>query len=62
MAAREKGSVPKEKRYPTPTVRALQVYAFDPSTGGYPDNSTTVHVPWEKLAPGPSGRKIGVVD
>jgi hypothetical protein len=67
MAARKKDSVSKDKRYPwlkvpTPTLRALQVYAFDPSTGGYAGNSTTVHVPWEKLAPGPSGRKIGVVD
>jgi hypothetical protein len=66
MAARKKGSVSKEKRYPwlklpTPTLKALQVYAFDPSTGGYTGNSTTVHVPWEKLAPGPSGCKIGVV-
>jgi hypothetical protein len=58
---------PKDRRYPwlkvpTPTIRALQVCAFDPSTGGYAGNSTTVHVPREKLAPGPSGRKIGVVD
>jgi hypothetical protein len=44
MAARKKGSVSKEKHYPwlkvpTPTLRALQVYAFDPSTGGYAGNS-----------------------
>jgi len=49
---RKKGSVSKDKRYPwlkvpTPTHRALQVYAFDPSTGGYAGNSTTVHVLWE---------------
>jgi hypothetical protein len=67
MADRKKASVSKDKRYPwlkvpRPTVRALQVYAFDPSTGGYAGNCTIVHVPWEKLAPGPSGRKIGVVD
>src|SRR5215470_20372041 len=67
MAAGNKDSVAKDKRYswlkvPTPTLRALQVYAFDPGTGGYAGNFTTVHVPWEKLAPGPSGRKIGVVD
>src|SRR5260370_7987387 len=67
MAARKKGFVSKDKRspwlkVPTPTLRALQVYAFDPGTGGYAGNFTTVHAPWEKLAPGPSGRKIGVVD
>jgi hypothetical protein len=67
MAGRKKASVPKDKRYPwlhvpTPVVRALQVYAFDPSTGGYSGNYMTVHVPWEKLTPGPTGRKIGVVD
>src|SRR5262249_49396419 len=66
-AARKKAPVSRDKRYPwlnvpTPTVRALQVYDFDPSTGGYAGNCTTVHVPWEKLAPGPTGRKIGVVD
>ena len=67
MAARKKGFASKDKnlpwlKVPTPTRRALQVYAFDPSTGGYAGNGTTVHVAWEKLAPGPTGRKIGVVD
>lgn len=65
MAARGKGS--QDKRYPwlkvpTPAVRALQVYAIDPSSGRYADNCSTVHVPWEKLDPGPTGRKIGVID
>src|SRR5690242_11387537 len=67
MAARGKGSLSKDKRYPwlkvpTPAVRALQVYAIDPSSGRYADNCSTVHVPWEKLDPGPTGRKIGVID
>ena len=67
MANREKSSVSKEKNYPwlsvpLPPVRALQVYAIDPSTGNFTRNYMTVHVPWEKLAPGPTGRKIGVVD
>jgi hypothetical protein len=67
MAARKKGTASKNGYYPwlkvpTPTVRALQVYAFDPSVGGFVANRTTVHVPWEKLEPGPMGRKIGVVD
>ena len=47
---------------PTPVVRSLQVYAVDPSTGKNARNETTVHVPWEPLLPGPTGRKIAVVD
>jgi hypothetical protein len=43
-------------------VRALQVYAVDPSTGKNAGNETTVHVPWEPLLPGPTGRKIAVID
>jgi hypothetical protein len=52
----------KANRYPQPTLRALQVYAFDPSTRAIARNRTTVHVPWEKLDPGPTGDKIGVID
>ncbi|MFO1162952.1 MAG: peptidase M4 [Reyranellaceae bacterium] len=67
MATRKNGSSAKAPRHPwlkvpTPTVRALQVYAVDPSSGRYSGNCTTVHVPWEKLKPGPTGRKIGVID
>jgi hypothetical protein len=40
----------------------LQVYAIDPSTGNFQRNYMTVHVPWEPLEPGPTGRKLGVVD
>jgi hypothetical protein len=47
---------------PTPVVRPLQVYAVDPSTGKNADNETIVHVPWEPLLPGPTGRKIAVID
>src|SRR5262249_28588218 len=47
---------------PTPVVRSLQVYAVDPSTGKNAYNETVVHVPWEPLLPGPTGRKIAVID
>jgi len=47
---------------PTPSVRSLQVYAIDPSSGKYSGNQVTVRVPWEPLAPGPTGHKIAVVD
>jgi hypothetical protein len=38
------------------------VYAFDPSLGRLPGNVITVAVPYEKLAPGPVGARIAVVD
>lgn len=47
---------------PRPPVRSLQVYAVDPSAGKYSGNRVTVRVPWEPLAPGPTGRKIAVID
>jgi len=47
---------------PTPTVRSLQVYAIDPSSGKYSGNQVTVRIPWEPLDPGPTGKKIAVVD
>ena len=47
---------------PPPAVRSLKVYAVDPSFGKNVGNSTTVHVPWETLSPGPTGRKIAVID
>lgn len=67
MKRSKKSSAPKAQKYPwlnvpTPSVRALQVYAFDPSFGGYAGNFSTVHMPWEKLKPGPTGRKVSVVD
>jgi hypothetical protein len=47
---------------PPPPTRSLQVYAIDPSSGKYSGNQVTVRVPWERLEPGPTGRKIAVVD
>jgi hypothetical protein len=47
---------------PEPHTRSLQVYAVDPSTVKYSDNEVTVRVPWEPLEPGPTGKKIAVID
>ena len=57
MATRKKSSAATAKHYPwlnvpTPSVRALQVYAIDPSTGNFSRNYMTVHVPWEALVRG----------
>lgn len=67
MATQENGSQHKETRdpqlrVPLPPTRSLQVYAVDPSVGKYSGNQVTVRVPWEPLAPGPTGRKIAVID
>jgi hypothetical protein len=46
-----------------PAMRALKVYALDPSAGNYIGNVMTVNVQWERdLKPGPVGAKIAVVD
>ncbi len=45
-----------------PAERSLKVYALDPSGGQYVGNCMTVKVKWEDLEPGPTGRKIAVVD
>jgi len=56
-------SVSSSLEVPTPAVRALKVYTVDPSTGkNAASNEATVHVPWEPLLPGPTGRKIAVID
>lgn len=47
---------------PTPRRRRLKVYSIDPSAGSYVGNEMTLSVPWEPLAPGPTGRRIAVVD
>lgn len=47
---------------PTPVLRKLQVYGVDPSSGKSADNQITLAVPWERLKPGPTGRKIAVID
>ena len=67
MANQKKGSPRGNARYPwlnvpRPVTRALQVYAQDPSAGSYTGNRITVRVPWEPLAPGPSGEKVAVID
>ena len=45
-----------------PVTRPLKVYAFDPSQGGYIGNQMTLNVKYEKLLPGPVGRRIAVID
>jgi len=51
---------------PTPTIRPLRVYAFDPIIGKKLElallNETTLNVAWEKLDLGPCGDCVGVVD
>jgi len=45
-----------------PSHRMLRVYAFDPSRGARLGNRLTIRVPYEKLAKGPVGSKIAVID
>jgi hypothetical protein len=45
-----------------PLFRPLKVYAFGPSRGRARGNIQTLAVPYEKLAPGPVGERIAVVD
>lgn len=51
---------------PTPVFRSLAAYAFDPSLTQRLDTRDigrfTFHVPWEDLAPGPTGEYLEVVD
>lgn len=47
---------------PPPTERPLKVYAFDPSAGYLMGNLMSISLNYEKLAPGPIGRKLAVVD
>ena len=47
---------------PQPVTRRLQVYGVDPSGAKSANNQITVAVPWEPLEPGPTGRKIAVID
>jgi len=66
--ARRKNDSPRSRArrprldVPTPPMRSLQVCAVDPSTGKRSENQITVRVPWEPLLPGPTGRKIAVID
>jgi hypothetical protein len=47
---------------PTPTERPLKVYAFDPSAGRLLGNVMKISLNYEKLEPGPVGKKLAVVD
>ena len=47
---------------PPPTQRPLKVYAFDPSAGHLTGNMMSISLNYEKLAPGPVGKKLAVVD
>ena len=49
-------------RTPAPLFRPLKVYAFGPSRGGARGNLQSIAVRYEKLAPGPVGERISVVD
>ncbi|MEO6390398.1 MAG: peptidase M4 [Pyrinomonadaceae bacterium] len=47
---------------PPPATRPLKAYAFDPSLGHFIGNEMTIEVKYEKLLPGPVGRKVAVID
>jgi hypothetical protein len=45
-----------------PLYRSLRVYALDPSYGRRGGNHLTLRVPYERLAPGPIGSRVQVID
>jgi len=47
---------------PTPSIRPLNIYAFDPSVGKYIGNYMTAEVRYEELKPGPVGERFAVID
>jgi len=47
---------------PPPVTRPLKAYAFDPSLGRFIGNEMTIEVKYEKLLPGPVGKKVAVID
>jgi hypothetical protein len=51
---------------PTPALRSLRVFAFDPMAGGNLEtvdvNETMIEVPWEDTKPGPCGEYVEVID
>jgi hypothetical protein len=53
---------PKPTEVPKPVTRPLKAYAFDPSQGKYLGNEMTLNVQYEKLMPGPIGRRVAVID
>jgi hypothetical protein len=47
---------------PQPSVRPLNVYAFDPSLGNFVGNQMVTKVSYEALQPGPIGERFAVID
>ncbi|MGJ4943056.1 peptidase M4 [Bradyrhizobium sp. HKCCYLS1011] len=47
---------------PTPSIRPLNVYAFDPSLGNFVGNQMITRVSYEELEPGPVGDRFAVID
>ena len=45
-----------------PATRPLKIYAFDPTQGRKLNNHMRANVPFEKVAPGPVGEYIAVID
>ena len=62
MAMPPRAKARQPRPVPKPINRKLQVYTVDPSNGKSSDIKTVVRVPWEVLLPGPTGRKIAVID
>jgi hypothetical protein len=54
--------MPRAQRVSDPSDRILRVYAFDPSRGARLENHLTIRIPYEKLAKGPVGKKVAVID
>ena len=54
--------MPRARAATNPPQRLLRVYAFDPSRGKRLENYLTIPVSYEKLAKGPVGRKVAVID
>lgn len=48
--------------YPQPVRRRLRVFSLDPTHSRIHGSTAIVSVPWEPLRPGPSGRRIRVID
>ena len=58
----EERDAPVELLRDRPVHRPLKVYAFDPSRSKNLGNIMTVQVEYEPLMPGPSGKRVSVVD
>src|SRR5437870_599037 len=54
--------MPNNTRNDAPTKRPLKAYAFDPSQGRNLGNYMTINVRNERLAPGPVGKYLCVID